>query len=182
MKSLANEARKAHLTAKYETPKKNPTAAKAYEQEVSHLKYQLNEAKKNAPIERRAQALAQSVVELERQNSGGQMSKGEYSKRLDRELKRSREILGAKRYQMDISPKEWEAIQSGAVPKTTQEEIFKYADAAILREYAMPKEKKGLDKSYISLAKSMAKRGYTLQEIADRFDVSPSTISNIIVE
>lgn len=182
MKSLANEARKAHLTAKYETPKKNPTAAKAYEQEVSHLKYQLNEAKKNAPIERRAQALAQSVVELERQNSGGQMSKGEYSKRLDRELKRSREILGAKRYQMDISSKEWEAIQSGAVPKTTQEEIFKYADADILREYAMPKEKKGLDKSYISLAKSMAKRGYTLQEIADRFDVSPSTISNIIVE
>lgn len=180
MKALGNEARKAYISAKNEAPKKNPTAAKMYEKEVAHLKYQLNEAKKNSPIERRAQGLAQSVVELERQNSGGQMTKGEYSKRMDRELKRAREILGAKRYQVEISPKEWEAIQSGAVAKTTQEELFRFVDSDILRELAMPKTKTGLDKSYISLAKSMADRGYTLQEIADRFDVSPSTIANAI--
>lgn len=182
MKAMANEARKAHLTANHEATKKNPTAAKTYEKEVAHLKYQLNEAKKNAPIERRAQALAQSVVELERQSSGGQMSKAEFSKRLDREVKRSREILGAKRYRIEISPKEWEAIQAGAVPKTTQEELFKCVDSDTLRELAMPKTPKTLDKSYISLVKSMANRGYTLEEISERFDVSPSTISNIVAE
>ena len=140
---------------------------------------QLNEAKKNAPVERRALAMAQAVVEMERQNAEGGMTKGEFSKRMDREVKRAREILGAKRVPITISDREWEAIQAGAIAKTNLEEIFKYTDTDRLRELALPKQQKTLSASYKKAAKAMLDRGYTLEEVAKRFDVSPSTISNI---
>lgn len=182
MKAMGNEARKAFLVADRETDKKNSTAATTYAREVKHLLYQLNEAKKNAPLERRAQALAQATVELEKQNNPGGMTKGEFSKRLDKELKRARDIIGASRYQIQISPKEWEAIQAGAVSKTTQKELFRFTDADKLRELAMPKTQKKLPKSLVNMAKSMIDRGYTLKEVAERFDVSPSTISDLMIE
>ena len=180
MKAMANEARKVYLTAKNESEKKNSSAAKVYSKEVNHLLYQLNEAKKNAPLERRAQAMAQAIVEIEKQNTPGGMTKGEESKRLDKELKRARDVVGASRYQIQIAPKEWEAIQAGAVSKTIQEEIFRFTDSDKLRELAMPKTKPTLKKSYVSLAKSMLERGYTLEEVAKRFDVSVSTINDAI--
>lgn len=182
MKAMANEARKAFLVADNATEKKNSEAAKVYSREVNHLLYQLNEAKKNAPLERRAQAMAQAVVEVEKQNASGGMTKGEFSKRLDKELKRARDIVGASRYQVQISQKEWEAIQAGAVSKTIQQELFRFTDADKLRELAMPREQKKLSKSFVNLAKSMLDRGYTLKEVAERFDVSPSTISELTNE
>ena len=121
-------------------------------------------------------------MEIEKQNAQGGMTKGEYSKRLDKELKRARDIVGASRYQIQISPKEWEAIQAGAVSKTTQKELFRFTDADKLRELAMPKTQKKLTKSFINMAKSMIDRGYSLKEVAERFDVSPSTISDAIIE
>lgn len=180
MKAMANAARKEYILADSQIEKKNSTAAKIYEKEVSHLNYQLNEAKKNAPLERRAQGLAQMQVELAKQNQD--MSRAEESKMLDKELKRAREIVGASRYRINISDKEWEAIQSGAVPKTTQQEIFKFADNDRLYELAMPKTQVTLSKAYISAAKSMINRGYTIEEVASRFEVSPSTLSKAINE
>ena len=180
MKALANEARKAQIMAERETKKKNPTAAKTYAKEIDHLNYQINEAKKNAPLERRAQGLAQSKVELEKQQR--EMSKGEESKLLDKELKRAREIVGASRYQVKISDKEWEAIQAGAISPTIQKEIFRFTDNDRLKELAMPRQPVKLSKTYIATAKSMLDRGYTIEEVAKRFDVSPSTLSKAVNE
>lgn len=182
MKALANEARKAHLAAEAQTPKKNPTAVKVYSEEVSSLMSKLNKAQKNAPLERRALALAQATVELERQNSSGGMTKGEFSKRMDKEVKRAREILGAKRNPIEITDKEWEAIQSGAVAKTNLKEIFKYVDSDRLRELALPKERKTLAPTYVNTVKAMINRGYSLAEVADRFGISVSTLSRAINE
>lgn len=182
MKALGNEARKAYLGAKAERTKKNPTAVREYAQEVDHLLYQLNEAKKNAPLERRALALAQAKVELAKQESGWMMSKGEESKMLDKEVKRAREVVGAKREPITVSDREWEAIQAGAIAPSVQEEIFKYVDGDRLRDLAMPKTETKLTKSYVATAKSMLDRGYTLKEVAERFGVSPSTISKAVNE
>lgn len=180
MKALGNEARKAAIKAGYEQNKKNSTASKTYAREVDHLMYQMNEAKKNAPLERRALALAQSKVEIAKQESGWTMSKGEESKMLDKEVKKAREIVGASRYQVHISDKEWEAIQAGAIAPSVQKELFKFVDKDRLRELAMPKTQPKLTKSYVATAKSMLDRGYTLEEVAKRFGVSPSTISEAV--
>lgn len=177
MKALANKARKESLNSKPQ--KTDPSAKKTYAREVDHLQWQLNEAKKNAPLERKALALAEMQVRLAKQAKAaeGGLSKGEESKLLDKEVKKARKVVGADRYQVNISPKEWEAIQSGAVPVTTQKELFRFADQDKLKEYAMPKTQKKLSKSMLSTAQSMLDRGYTWDEVAKRFDVSVATLS-----
>lgn len=185
MKELGNTARREAIKAQNEKKKKNPAAAKTYAREVDHLLYQLNEAKKNAPLERKAQAIAQAEVELAKQGtwaSGGDMSKGEESKMLDKALKRAREVVGASRYQIRISDKEWEAIQAGAIAPSVQKDLFRFTDKDRLRELAMPKKEVKLSKSYIATAKAMLERGYTIEEVAKRFDVSASTLSKAIHE
>lgn len=184
MKALGNEARKAAYKARYDKQKPNKQAAEMYAPEVAHLRAQILECKKNAPIERKAQAIAQANMERVRQNwtKEGGMSKDEYSKGLDRELKRARVQLGAKRVPVEISPKEWEAIQAGAISATDQKELFRFADKEKLLEYAMPKTQKKLSKTYVNQAQGMLDRGYTLKEVADRFDISVSTLSNALNE
>ena len=184
MKALANEARKAELRSRAELQKPNRQAAEVYSNEVAHLRAQILECKKNAPIERKAQAIAQAQMERARQNwtKTGGMSKDEYSKGLDRELKKARVSLGAKRIPVDISPKEWEAIQAGAVSATDQRELFRFADKDKLLEYAMPKTQKKLPRTFVNQAQGMLDRGYTLAEVADRFGISVSTLSKAINE
>lgn len=179
MKALANKARKASLQATKQ--KVDPSAKETYAKEISHLNWQLNEAKKNAPLERKALALAEMQVNVAKKQAkaeGNPMSKGEESKLRDKKLKTARKIVGADRYRITISPREWEAIQSGAVPVTTQKEIFRFADGDKLREYAMPKTPKKLSKAMLSTAQAMLDRGYTWDEVAKRFDVSVSTLSS----
>ena len=179
MKALANKARKESLDSKM--PPADPTVKTAYAKERDHLLWQLNEAKKNAPLERKALAIAEMKVRMaarEAYNEGNPMSKSEQSKRRDKEVKKARQAVGADRYQITISPREWEAIQAGAIAKTELKEIFKLTDSDKLREYAMPKTPKKLAKSMLSAAQGMLDRGYTWEEVAKRFDVSVSTLSN----
>lgn len=184
MKALGNEARKALMASRKEHQKPNKQAAEMYAPEIAHLKAQILECKKNAPIERKAQAIAQAQMERARQNwtKEGGMSKDEYSKGLDRELKKARVELGSKRNPVDISPKEWEAIQAGGVSATDQKELFRFADKDKLMEYALPKTKKKLAKTFVNQAQGMLDRGYTLKEVADRFDISVSTLSEALNE
>lgn len=179
MKALANKARKEYINTQ-KTPK-DPQAAKVYSKEVDHLMWQLNEVKKNAPLERKALSLAEADVRLARQSAYAKcetLSKDEVNKIRDRALKKARTIVGSKRNPISISDREWEAIQAGAVSSTAQEEIFKYCDGDRLKELAMPREKKKLSKPMLSTARSMLDRGYTWAEVADRFGVSVSTLSS----
>ena len=177
MKAMANRARKEAYYTK-ETVK-NPEATKVYKAEVESLKDKLNESKKNSPLESKAQALAQSTVRLKKQDNPD-MTLAEEKKQLDKALKRAREIVGAKRVPIEITDKEWEAIQAGAVSKTTLKDIFRFTDQDKLRERAMPKEKPKMSAANISTMKSMLSRGYTREEVAKRFGISTTTLSNYI--
>lgn len=175
MKALGDTARK--TLANLPKQEANPNAKTVYKKETDHLLWQLNEAKKNAPLERKALALAQSIVKLSEQENPS-MTASEKSKVRDRALKRARGIVGAKRYEIEISDREWEAIQAGAVSKGNQIDIFRYTDQDKLKERAMPKKTVELSSSLLSTARSMLDRGYTWEEVAQRFGVSVSTLSN----
>lgn len=177
MKAMANRARKEALT----TPDlvKNPEALRVYKTEVSSLKAKLNESKKNSPLEAKAQALAQSTVRLKKQDNPD-MTLAEEKKALDRALKRAREIVGAKRNAIEITDKEWEAIQAGAVSKTTLKDIFRFADQDALRERAMPKDRPKMSAANIATMKSMLARGYSNAEVAERFGISTTTLSKYV--
>lgn len=92
MKSLANQARaEMRATGKLEY---SSTAYQTYKSEVSDLKKKLNEAFLNKPLERKAQALANSTWQVERSNHP-EYTKEEEKKAKSRHLEAARAATGA---------------------------------------------------------------------------------------
>lgn len=183
LKALANSARKESYWTK--GIKRNPTAVEAYSAEVESLLSKLNIAKKNAPLERQARLIANQTVEMKLKANPQLKNDKEHYKRFQRQaLEGARYRVGAnkKASGVKITPREWEAIQAGAVSPTKLSEILKNTDMDHIRELATPRTRYGLSDSKVALAKSMSNNGYTSAEIADRLGVSASTISNALSE
>lgn len=179
MKSLANRARKEILA----TPnlKRDPQAAKSYSEEVKSLQAKLDIAASNAPRERRAQAIANSVVKAKIQENPG-MSTKEIKKASQLAIDDARASIGAsgKDTKINITQKEWDAIQAGAISDNKLSQILRYADSDKVREYATPKATTTLSTARINKMKSMQASGYTLAEIADALGISSSTVSKYL--
>lgn len=180
MKSLGNEARKE--SANVEIPKwtKGNQATKTYAPEVESLKKKLDEVVMNAPLERKAQALA-GVRYREKLDANPEMAYDAEEKKKVRNwaVRTAREDVGAKGVEIEISNKEWEAIQAGAVSPTMQRRIFNKANQDQLMELALPKRDSGFTRSQETKILAMLDRGYTTAEVADRFGVSTSVISGV---
>lgn len=182
MKAMGNEARKASLTAGKEEYKRNPSIVKAYENEVNSLKAKVMDAKKNKPLERQAQLIANSIVDMKKydaKQSGEELSKDEIKKLKNQALKDARNRTGASKHQVYVSDKEWEAIQAGAVGKSGIEEIWKNGDQDRLRSLAIPKETKELAPNLVARIKRMSGK-YTQAEIAKALDISASTVNKYL--
>lgn len=182
-KALANKARKLYLAEG--NLERKPEAAKKYEDEVASLNAKLNTAAKNAPRERRAIALANSQVKAKVQaNPELQNDKKELKKQKQIAITSARQLVGAdsKGSKIDITPKEWEAIQEGAISDSKLTQILRYTDTNTVRAMAMPRTMTTLSTAKVSKVKAMAKSGYTLAEIADSLGVSTSTVSKYIAE
>ena len=176
-KALANEARK--MMAHTGRLKYHSSAADTYATEVAHLNAQLNTAEMNAPRERKAQMLANVIVKAKTMDNPN-LTAGEKKKIGQQALSQSRIRVGAKRYPIDISDREWEAIQAGAISDTKLEKILKYTDTDAIRKRATPRTQRGLTLSQQSRIKAMANYGYTIDEIAKQMDISTSTVSEYI--
>lgn len=176
MKALANEARKSYITTG--RLKKNASAADTYREEVDSLEAKLDKAARNAPRERQAHAIANSVVKAKKESNPDMDSK-EIKKASQQALEAARAQVGAsgRANRIDITPKEWEAIQAGAISDAKLTQILRYADSAKVREYATPKTYNTLSSAKLSRAKAMKASGYTIQEIADALGVSRSTVT-----
>lgn len=179
MKALANTARKAYVsTGRLEY---NPTAAKTYKTEVSRLNAALNTAAKNAPKERRAQAIANSQVKAKMQDNPD-MDKKEVQKLRNFAINNARASVGAsgKGTRINISDKEWEAIQAGAISDSKLTQILRYADPDRVKQLSTPKTSTQLSTAKINKVKAMVASGYTIAEIAEAVGVSRSTVSQYV--
>lgn len=180
MKALANQARKESYTTGEIAY--SATAKQTYAAEVSSLMSKLNTAELNSVRERAAQRKAN--VEVQSAKSANKDLKEKDAKKIgQRALNDARSELGSVKRSdrnIDITDREWEAIQSGAISKTTLKRILNNTDVDALRERAMPKETKSLSSGQISRAKALAANGYTLDEISKKLGKSPSTISDYL--
>ena len=175
LKSLAQEARKtAIVTSDIEY---NPSAAKAYASEVESLKNKLTQSRLNKPLEREAQRIASKKIAAKKA-ANPNMDKDDIKKMSNKEINKAREQTGAKRYDVKFTDKEWEAVQAGAIHKTTLVNLLDKADTDNVRQLATPRTKKGMTSNQISRAKALLKKGYTQAEVAEFLGVSTSTISN----
>lgn len=178
LKALGNKARKASVEV--EDMVYSPLANKTYAREVASLEQKYLEARKNAPRERHASMLANARLR-EQQQSNPDLTPKEIGKLKDALLKEARESLGVKKNKLEITNKEWEAIQAGAIRKTKLEQILFKADDDQIKQLAMPKYKNGISPAKLSAAKAMLKNvNYTLNDVAEALGISVSTLEKNI--
>lgn len=180
MKAMANKARIEMI--KTGNLEYSSSANKIYKKEVSELMSNLNEAKKNSIKERTAERLAAS--EINRRKELNPDLKGEDLRKLSqRMLSKYRQEVGAiprRKRNINITDKQWEAIQAGAITDHTLKEILSNSDPDRLREKAMPKNKTTLTPGQVSRIKTMSASNFTIAEIAKKMNLPTSTVSNIL--
>lgn len=179
MKALANQARKEYKATgnlRYDSK-----AAETYREEVASLNAKLNVAAKNAPRERRAQAIANSQVKAKIQENPD-MDKKEIKKASQIAITNARASVGAsgKDTRITITDREWEAIQAGSISDNKLTQILRYADADALRQRATPRTTTELSTAKINKIKAMVASGYTNADIAESLGVSSSTVSKYL--
>ncbi len=180
MKAMANTARIEMVrTGNLEY---NPNAKKVYQKEVASLEAKLNSALKNTVRERTATRLA--TAEIKRRQEADPDLKGESLRKTSQRLvsKYRNEVGSVSRSKraIQITDKEWEAIQSGAISENKLKKILNNSDPDVLRQKAMPKASTSLSTAQVNRIKSMNASNFTLSQIAEKMNLSPSTVSNIL--
>lgn len=179
MKALANQARKEYKStgkALYSS-----SAAITYKEEVDSLNSKLNIAETNAPRERRALAVANSVIKAKKQ-AYPDMDKKELNKITKIALEDARNSVGAsgKDSRITITDREWEAIQAGAISDTKTNKILRYTNPDDIKQRALPKTTTQLSAAKTNKINSMNTSGFTIAEIAEQLGVSSSTVSKYL--
>ena len=181
LKALANEARKELSSNK--GIERSPSAAKAYAPEVQRLKDKLTLALMNAPRERQAQVIANAIYKRKLE-SHPEMEETELKKLQSKALTEARLRIGAGKDKIKIEPREWEAIQAGAISNNVLKQILNNTDVEKIKELATPREKSVMDDATRNRAmlllrpRSNGQAPYTLAEVADQLGVSVSTLKS----
>ena len=172
--ALANRARKEIVSL--EMPKRTKEAAKQYEAEIVSLNQKLEDALKNAPRERQAQLAAAYIYKCKKLDNPN-MSGDDAKKINSQALAEARVRFGAKKNRIEISDKEWEAIQAGAISNEMLRSIMNNTDTDALRDRAMPKNyKETISPSKETMIRRLQKSGYRSEEIADQVKLSVNTV------
>ena len=185
MKALANQARiEMRNTGKIEY---SSTAKKTYQKEVSSLMAKLNDALLNTTRERAALRLANAEInskkEAYRKENGTDMKPADVKKVSQQAVSKYRQkVKSVARRDRDIqiSDKEWEAIQAGAISENTLKKILNNTNIDALRQRATPKATSSLSSAQVSRIKALSASNYTLNEIANKLGVSTSIVSKYL--
>lgn len=174
LKAMANTARKEMVI----TPKLkyNPDAKKEYQKEVDDLKTKLSISLMNAPKERQAQLLANSIVN-EQKKKNPDIESEQLKKLKQAAITEARAKFGASRTPIEITDREWEAIQKGAITENVLTQILQHADVDSLRSKATPRNSLALSPAKLNKLKNMKASGYTNQEIAKALGVASSVVA-----
>lgn len=179
LKALAQEARRI-VGATPNTPY-SPSAKKVYAKEVASLDAKLIEVEKNKPLERAAQTIAGKVVaDKIKANPSLKDDKSKLQKVRNQAQAAARARTGAKRQVVDITDREWEAIQAGAISSTKLAKILQRADGARVRQLATPKNGSVLTASMTARIKAMISNGATMAQVADQLGISASTVNRAL--
>lgn len=177
MKALANSARREMInTGKIAY---SASAKSTYQTEVDSLMGKLNLALKNAPRERQAQAMANATVAAKKKDNP-EMTKAEKKKASQQALSSARLSVGAKRTNIEITDKEWEAIQAGAISENKLLQILNNTNTDTIRQRATPRATTTLSTAKQSRIKALKSSGYNTAEIANALGISSSTVSKYL--
>lgn len=179
-KNLERTARKAERAV--ERTRVDSDAKKAYASEVASLDSKINAVLQTKPYERTAKALA-SAMYASRKKDHPEWTKEDEKKAKVQAEQHAREVVGVQKEKIDITPREWEAIEFGALTSNKINTIIDNTDQTKFRQYATPRTDVGLTQAQINriraLLNSNASNPPTLKEIANEVGVSVSTVSKV---
>ncbi len=173
LKAMANTARKEAVSIKgipY-----SPSARKVYANEVESLVSKINLAERNAPLEKQAQLIANTIVAQKRQANPG-MDKDDLKKVKTLALNEARIRTGANKTRITPSQAEWNAIQAGALSTDRLNKVLKNSNIDEIKRLAMPRNQPKMTSTKITRARAMQEQGYTQIEIADALGVGLTTL------
>lgn len=178
MKALGNKARLEYTRTGKQV--KSREAELQYSAEVASLDAALRKAEANAPRERHAQRLANSIVQQKIDDDPSlstRENKDQLKKIKGRALITARERTGAEKDRIVPTDQEWEVIQAGAVSEHKLQKILRNSDKDRIRELATPRASTELTASQKALIRSLRNSDYTNSEIAARLGISTSTVT-----
>ena len=180
MKALANKSRvEVENTGKIAY---DANAKKKYAAEVKSLNDKLNTAELNRGRERSAQRKANAAVNA-KVMAYPDMDKSDIKKESQRALTRYRNEVGSvsrSDRNINITDKEWEAIQAGAISESQLKKILNNTDTKRIRELATPRTSTTLSSVQQSRIRALNASNYSLSEIANKLGVSTSTVSKYL--
>lgn len=179
LKGLANEARKATLSL---TPiKYDPQANKTYAAEVAALNKKYDDLEKRKPVEVEAIMEANTMIKGWYADNPAATKEqiGKAKQRITTYCRKKRGLTGSKN-SLEITPKEWEAIQAGAISSTRLNKLLTRADMSVIQQYAMPRSNGRLTTTQQARIKAMAASGRGNSEIADALGINVSTVINYL--
>lgn len=185
LKALGNQTRKEMLSI--EMPKANRSASEIYQPEKDSLLNKLQIVTAYSPYERHAQRICNVIVgNLISENPSLTLpeNKDTLKKIKTQAMVSARASLGISREDrtIDITPKEWEAIQARALSSTKIREILKYSDTSKLQDYALPKNFERFSSAEKARINAYYKNGFSLQDIADSVAKSASAVRQELID
>ena len=177
-KALRNTAQKEYMA----TPsvKRNKEATTKYANEVKSLDQKLNVALLNAPLERQAQLMASNTYYTKLKEGNYDFDSDQKKKLRSQALAGARVIVGANKTLVDVTPREWEAIQAGAISNDKLKTILLNTDMDKIKKYATPAPESKLSTAKTTRAMTLLNRGYTQAEVADAIGVSVNELRNAL--
>lgn len=181
MKQMANDARK-ELRFNTGSTKVNQQAKEVYSSEVRSLNAKINAAISQKPNERAAQALYSYTVAAQKAAHPENRDDKEWIKKVKNQaLTEARRRIGTSKKDrtINITDREWEAIQSGAISSSKINTILANSDKDRLRQLATPRKENAISSTKIARIQHLiaADPNATYSEIADQVGVSASTVA-----
>ena len=184
LKALANEARKEERSTGNLTL--NKTAQKTYDDVVGKdgsLAKKIALAELEAPKERQAQAIATSIMDAKIRAQPELKDKDYADKRKKlaaKALNDARDMVNGgehkKRYRIQLTEREWEAIMAGAISDTQMKRVIRYSDKEELKKQATPRRDTGMKPSSRSRARLLLDAGWSAAAVAEELGVSWTTL------
>lgn len=177
MKELANRARRESLGVVSRAY--SPSAAETYKDEVESLRTKYLLSKQNQPRERLATIISNADYKVKVGEDPSIKDDPDRKKKVKQQcLASARAQAGAHSVKMDITDREWEAIQSGAIRKTELEKMLYKVDDTRLKQLATPKNSNNmLSSNKIALIKAYKRSSMTNADIAEMLGISVSTVN-----
>lgn len=175
MKSLANRARLDSL--KIQTPKINTKAREIYKDDLKVLTDQLKNIESKAPLERRARNYANVIIADRIREDPSLREDKDRKRKVERQaIAGARGRFGLERDVIEITDRQWDAIQAGGLSASKLRDLLRYADPKRVEELSLPKQNVVMTRAITARAKAMLAAGATTADVARALGISPSTL------